>query len=100
VAYGLPADWSFWQHYDRALLARCDEVLVLMLPGWRESIGVREELRLARELGKPVRYLAPEMATGTPTLARVAVSSPEADPRPTGAHATAVSANNPSELPK
>lgn len=72
VAYGLPADWSFWQRYDRELLARCDEVLVLMLAGWRESVGVQEEIRIARELGKPVRYLAPELAHVSPTLAHVA----------------------------
>lgn len=100
VAYGLPADWSFWQRHDREMLARCDEVLVLMLPGWRESVGVREEVRLACELGKPVGYLAPELAHVSPTLARVAVSSPEADPRPTGTNATAFSANNSPELPK
>jgi hypothetical protein len=56
VEHGLPADWSFWQRYDREMLARCDEVVVLMLEGWEDSVGVREEIRIARELGKPVRY--------------------------------------------
>jgi len=75
VAYGLPADWSFWQRYDREMLARCDEVVVLMLVGWRESVGVREEIRIARELGKPVRYLAPELARVSPMFAHVASGS-------------------------
>jgi hypothetical protein len=70
--HGLPADWTFWQRYDRDLLARCDAVVVLTLDGWETSVGVREEIRIARELGKPVRYLAPELARVSPTLAYVA----------------------------
>jgi nucleoside 2-deoxyribosyltransferase len=85
VAYGVPTGWVFWSRFDRALLARCDEVLVLMLDGWQESVGVQAEIRIARALGKPVRYLAPELATGTPTLANVASGCPEADRTPTEA---------------
>ncbi|MBX3452499.1 MAG: DUF1937 family protein [Planctomycetaceae bacterium] len=55
-------------------MARCDEVVVLTLDGWRESAGVQAEIRIAGELGKPVRYLAPE-ATGSPTLAHVATEA-------------------------
>jgi hypothetical protein len=63
--------WSFWEQYDRKFLERCDEVVVLMLDGWEESVGVQAEIRIAGELGKPVRYLAPEEAAGSPTLAHV-----------------------------
>ena len=72
VEHGLPADWTFWQRYDRELLARCDEVVVLALDGWEASVGVQEEIRIARELGKPVRYLAPELAHVSPAFAHVA----------------------------
>jgi hypothetical protein len=65
VAHGLPSDWAFWQHVDRECLQRCDEVVVLMLDGWEESVGVREEIWIAVELAKPVRYLAAEAATGS-----------------------------------
>ncbi len=75
VEYDLPSTWAFWAGIDSAHLARCDELVVLMLDGWAQSVGVREELRLARELGKPVRFLEVD-ATGSPTLARVATSSP------------------------
>ena len=40
--------------------ARCDEVIVLQLDGWRESEGVQAEMALARELGRRVDYLTPE----------------------------------------
>lgn len=71
VWHGLPTDWPFWERIDRDHLERCDEVVVLMLDGWRESVGVAAEIRIARELGKPVRSLAPA-APGSPTLAHVA----------------------------
>jgi hypothetical protein len=71
VDYALPLTWAFWAGIDRAFLERSDELVVLMLDGWAHSVGVREELRIARELGKPVRFLEVD-ATGSPTLARVA----------------------------
>ena len=54
--HGLPGDWAFWEAHDRRQLELCDEVVVLMLPGWRESKGVQAEIALAEEFGKPVRY--------------------------------------------
>jgi len=56
---GLPSDWTYWQACDRKHLENCDEVVVLMLEGWEESVGVHAEIRIARELGKPVSYLEP-----------------------------------------
>lgn len=55
--HNIPGNWEFWQHYSRRLLARCDEIIVLDLPGWRQSTGVQGELELARSLHLPVRYL-------------------------------------------
>lgn len=72
VEHGLPTGWAFWQRWDRAYLERCDEVVVLMLDGWKESVGVQAEMRVARELGKPIRFLGVEEAHGSPTLAHVA----------------------------
>jgi len=60
VQHGLPVDWSFWERYDRQHPEHCDEVVVLTLPGWQESVGVQSEIRHASVLGKPVRYVEPE----------------------------------------
>lgn len=57
VEHGLPMDWSFWEVHDRHHLRHCDEVVVLMLIGWEASVGVREEVRIACEMNKPVRYI-------------------------------------------
>ena len=74
VEHGLPTEWEFWQQVDRRFLAACDVVVVLMLDGWRESVGVQTEIRIARELGKPIRCVEPTLteSAGTPTLAHVA----------------------------
>ena len=72
AAYGLPTDWRFWEPFDREQLERCDELVVLTLAGWRESKGVQAEIQIARELGKPVRFLDPEDPHTAATLAHVA----------------------------
>ena len=43
-----------WLDYDRVLYDRCDFLLLLPLEGWRESIGVTQELAWAREDYKPI----------------------------------------------
>jgi nucleoside 2-deoxyribosyltransferase len=93
--HGLPGNWQFWERYDRAFLERCDEVVVLMLDGWEESVGVQAEIRTAREFGKPVRYLAPV----SPTFAHVASGCPKADQTPTGADRSPTLAHVTSEVP-
>lgn len=72
VEHGLPVEWPFWERFDREHLRRCDELVVLMLDGWRESVGVAAEIRSAEELGKPIRYLAIDAAADSPTLGHVA----------------------------
>lgn len=57
--YGLPTHWEFWAQIDREHLARCDVLAVLTIPGWRESVGVQAEIRLAREFGLPVVFICP-----------------------------------------
>jgi hypothetical protein len=62
VRFGLPTDWSFWQRFDIERIRRCDEVLVLQIDGWRESEGVRAEVKLASALGKRVEFVREERA--------------------------------------
>ena len=69
--YGLPTDWRFWEPIVRQHLECSEEVVVLMLDGWRESVGVHAEIRIAGECGRPVRYLAQD-AVDSPWLAHVA----------------------------
>lgn len=54
-----PHDWEYWRRFDELILSRCDEVHVLTLPGWRESIGVTAEIEIAERMRKAVRYIEP-----------------------------------------
>jgi hypothetical protein len=67
VEYGLPTRWEFWQRLDHEHLRNCDEVLVPLLDGWQESMGVQAEIRIAEELGMPVRYFTLEEALALAT---------------------------------
>lgn len=51
---GLAGDYAFWGDYSRNLLVRCDELWVLMAPGWEESTGVGDEIDSANKFGLPV----------------------------------------------
>lgn len=53
----LPTDWHFWQEHDHAMLSACEKLIVLQLPGWDLSVGVRAEIKIAEELGIPVEYM-------------------------------------------
>jgi len=52
-------DLGFWMAQDRAFVDWCDELHVLMIPGWDTSKGVAMEIAWACEAGKPVVEVAP-----------------------------------------
>jgi len=55
-----PWDDPWWYEWSMAFLRKADEVWVLMLDDWQESVGVQAEIDEAQRVGKPVRYLDPE----------------------------------------
>jgi len=57
--YDLPKDWEFWRTYEVIFIKLCSNLIVYMLPGWKKSIGVRSEIRIAKHLGKPIEYMEP-----------------------------------------
>lgn len=52
-------DYIEWLSFDIKLLYFCDELWVLMLPGWEESKGVQTEIRTAKTINIPIRYINP-----------------------------------------
>lgn len=54
--YGLPVDWVFWERLDREYLTFCERMIVLKIPGWKESRGVTKEIEIMTESGKPILY--------------------------------------------
>ena len=56
-----PLGWeAFWQKQDFAMLKRCDRLFVLKIEGWKESVGVRDEIKWAEQLSMPISYIDPE----------------------------------------
>jgi hypothetical protein len=55
--YTLPTGYDYWKSRDRLLVSRCDGIMVAKMDGWKESIGVQDEIQCARELGLPVYYI-------------------------------------------
>ena len=53
----LPRGWQFWHQYDREMISRASRVLVVKNDGWQTSIGVAEEIKIAKSLGIPVEYM-------------------------------------------
>ena len=58
--FGLPGDFAFWETLDKAWIDRCDELVVLTISGWRDSVGVTAEIEYARQRGLPIRYVDPD----------------------------------------
>ena len=57
LATDITKDWDFWERIDRSFLEWCEEVHVVCLDGWKESRGVNDEIRIAREMNKPVKLI-------------------------------------------
>ncbi len=57
IRCGLPTDWGYWEKLDRSFIDWADQVWVYMLDGWKESIGVTAEIKIAEQTDKPVRYI-------------------------------------------
>lgn len=55
----LPGDWQTWKAFDEAFISASSALIVLLIPGWRESEGVRGEIKIADALGIPVELHEP-----------------------------------------
>jgi len=53
----MDSSWEFWKNFCVTFLRYCDEVYVYCIPGWDVSRGVQEEIRIAKELNIPIRYI-------------------------------------------
>ncbi len=70
LAHDLPRGWTFWGRMDKAFIKHALLVAVLMLPGWRESVGIKAEMAIAREFNIPVVFLTPSTMNWSISLPR------------------------------
>jgi hypothetical protein len=54
---GMDGTWQFWKRVDEQYLRLCKRIVVLTIPGWKESIGVQAEIKIAKRLNIPITYL-------------------------------------------
>lgn len=48
-----------WRDYDERMIHCCTCVVVLCIPGWQDSVGVRAEIEYALSIGREVHYVEP-----------------------------------------
>lgn len=56
VVGDLPRGWDFWHGYDTCMISRANGLIVFMIDGWKESVGVQAEIELAKKYEIPVSY--------------------------------------------
>jgi hypothetical protein len=56
VENSLPTDYEFWRDMCISSITACDVVHVLCVDGWDTSVGVADEIEVARSLGKRIVY--------------------------------------------
>lgn len=54
----LPKDWEFWKKQDESFIGWCDELWIVPFPGHAKSRGVNAEIKIAKKLNKPIKYIA------------------------------------------
>lgn len=52
--------FAHWADIDLRFVEVVDEVWVVKLWGWQQSVGVKAEIKHARRCGKPVRFIDPK----------------------------------------
>jgi hypothetical protein len=62
----LGGSFEKWRDIDLEMVKRADELWVVMMPGWKDSIGVTEEIAYAKKLQKPIIFIDPVNLQETP----------------------------------
>lgn len=57
LRFSLPTDAAFWEKINEDFLRSSNAFYALCIDGWRESIGLTREFKLARELKLPIGYV-------------------------------------------
>jgi hypothetical protein len=52
----MPGDWKFWNNFCISFLEKCETMIVLTIPGWEESVGIKEEIEFAKKNNIKVFY--------------------------------------------
>lgn len=59
--WDMPKEAKFWERYNYTMLAAAEELWVLKLLGWKESVGLQGEIQEAKRIGVSIVELEPNM---------------------------------------
>lgn len=54
-----PLDCAMWLEQDAPFMEAAAGIVVLMLDGWQDSVGVKHEINRFAEMGKPIVLMVP-----------------------------------------
>lgn len=57
VGKSVPGNWDFWRKQSVPFLRLASRLVVLKLPGWEQSEGVAEEVKIAQALSIPIEFI-------------------------------------------
>jgi hypothetical protein len=57
LACGLSRGFDYWKRFDEEFISVSHKLVVVTMQGWRESLGVQAEIKIAVELGKRVLFI-------------------------------------------
>lgn len=59
MACKLDGSFRYWAELDRRWISVCSYFYILQISGWKESVGLKEEFKIARELNKMICRMVP-----------------------------------------
>lgn len=68
----LPKTWEFWKEQCRPMIDAASSLVVLMMDGWQESVGLIYEIGEFERAGKPIVYVDPSALNDRSQNMRVA----------------------------
>lgn len=57
LACDLPLGFVYWNKFDTAYISVSSVLFVILIDGWRRSIGVQNEMKIAQQLGVTIKYI-------------------------------------------
>lgn len=57
VRHKLDSTYEYWEDYCLDVLKRCDRMIILCLPGWTESRGIKGEIECCRRTSKSITFI-------------------------------------------
>lgn len=55
----LGTNFESWEKIDLCAIDHSDEVWVVRMDGWKDSVGVKAEIKYAKKINKPIKYVNP-----------------------------------------